>query len=162
MESSANSQSALMRKVLLVLSFIFSAAFAVAQQPPAAYLKAKSDLDAKEYALAKDGFTPFLGEANYGFLSYYAAFYSAEAALQLQQAPQAIELLTSLKGKNWSKSEEVTYLLALAARSLMLVPSSQLMFLPLPCTAQITISFARCAHPLTFLVHSLLELEKLK
>jgi hypothetical protein len=114
MESSANSQSALMRKVLLVLSFIFSAAFAVAQQPPAAYLKAKSDLDAKEYALAKDGFAPFLAEASYGVLSHYAAFHSAEAALQLNQAPQAIELLTALKGKDWSKPEEVTYLLALA------------------------------------------------
>ena len=114
MESSANSQSALMRKVLLVLSFIFSAAFAVAQQPPAAYLKAKSDLDAKEYALAKVGFTPFLEEATYGVLSHYAAFHSAEAALQLLQAPQAIELLTALKGKAWSKSEEVNYLLALA------------------------------------------------
>ena len=114
MESSANSQTALMRKVLLVLSFIFSAAFAVAQQPPAAYLKAKSDLDTKEYALAKDGFAPFLDEATYGVLSYYAAFYCSEAALQLGQAPQAIELLTSLKVKDWSKSEEVTYLLALA------------------------------------------------
>ena len=114
MESSANSQTALMRKVLLVLSFIFNAAFAVAQQPPAAYLKAKSDLDTKEYALAKDGFTPFLDEANYGVLSYYATFYCSEAALQLGQAPQAIELLTSLKVKDWSKSEEVTYLLALA------------------------------------------------
>ena len=114
MESSANSQTALMRKVLLVLFFIFSAAFAVAQQPPAAYLKAKSDLDTKEYALAKDGFTPFLDEANYGVLSYYATFYCSEAALQLGQAPQAIELLTSLKVKDWSKSEEVTYLLALA------------------------------------------------
>ncbi len=114
MESSANSQSALMRKVLLVLSFIFSVAFAVAQQPPAAYLKAKSDLDAKEYALAKDGFAPFLAEASYGVLSHYAAFHSAEAALQLNQVPQAIELLTTLKGKDWSKSEEVTYLLALA------------------------------------------------
>jgi len=114
MESSANTQTSLMRKVLLVLSFIFSAAFAVAQQPPAAYLKAKSDLDTKEYALAKDGFTPFLDEANYGVLSYYAAFYCSEAALHLGQAPQAIELLTSLKVKDWSKSEEVTYLLALA------------------------------------------------
>ena len=114
MESSANSQTALMRKVLLVLSFIFNAAFAVAQQPPAAYLKAKSDLDTKEYALAKDGFAPFLDEATYGVLSYYAAFYCSEAALQLGQAPQAIELLTSLKVKDWSKSEEVTYLLALA------------------------------------------------
>ena len=113
MESSANSQSALMRKVLLVLSFIFSAAFAVAQQPPAAFLKAKSDLDAKEYALAKDGFAPFFTEASYGVLSHYAAFHSAEAALQLNQASQAIELLTALKGKDWSKSEEVTYLLAL-------------------------------------------------
>ena len=114
MESSANSQTALMRKVLLVLSFIFCAAFAVAQQSPAAYVKAKSDLDAKQYALAKDGFAPFLDEASYGVLSYYAAFHSAEAALQLGQAPQAIELLMALKGKAWSKSEEVTYLLALA------------------------------------------------
>lgn len=113
-ESSANSQSALMRKVLLVFFFIFSAAFAVAQQPPAAYLKAKSDLDAKQYTMAKDGFAPFLEEANYGVLSHYAAFHSAEAALQLGQAPLAIELLSTLKGKNWSKSEEVTYLLALA------------------------------------------------
>jgi hypothetical protein len=114
MESSANSQSALMRKVLLVLSFIFSAAFAVAQQPPAAYLKAKSDLEAKAYGIAKDGFVPFLDEATYGVLSYYAVFHSAEAALQLGQAPQAIELLSSLKGKAWTKSEEQTYLLALA------------------------------------------------
>lgn len=114
MESSANSQTALMRKVLLVLSFIFSAAFAVAQQPPAAYLKAKSDLDAKQYTLAKDGFEPFLEEANYGVLSHYAAFHSAEAALQLGQAPLAIELLSTLKGKKWSKSEEVSYLLGLA------------------------------------------------
>ena len=103
-----------MRKVLVILSFIFSAAFAVAQQVPAAYLKAKSELDAKEYALAKDGFAPFLDEASYGVLSYYAAFHSAEAALQLGQAPQAIEILTGLKGKGWNKSEEVTYLLALA------------------------------------------------
>lgn len=103
-----------MRKVLLVLSFIFSATFAVAQQAPAAYLKAKSDLDAKEYALAKDGFKPFLDEATYGVVSHYAVFHSAEAALQLGQAPQAIELLTSLKEKDWNKSEEVTYLLALA------------------------------------------------
>ncbi len=114
MESSANSQSALMRKVLLVLSFIFSAAFAVAQQAPVTYLKAKSELDAKEYALAIDGFKPFLDEATYGVLSHYAAFHSAEAALQLLQAPLAIELLTTLKGKDWNHSEEVTYLLALA------------------------------------------------
>jgi hypothetical protein len=114
MESSANSQTALMRKVLLVLSFIFCAAFAVAQQLPAAYLKARSDLDAKQYTMAKDGFAPFLVEANYGVLSHYAAFHSAEAALQLGQAPQAIELLSSVKGKIWSKSEEATYLLALA------------------------------------------------
>jgi hypothetical protein len=114
MESLANSQIALMRKVLLVLSFIFYAAFAVAQQPPAAYLKAKSDLEAKSYGVAKDGFAPFLDEASYGVLSYYAAFHSAEAALQLGQAPQAIELLASLKDKAWSKSEEQTYLLGIA------------------------------------------------
>jgi hypothetical protein len=103
-----------MRKVLLVLSFILSTAYAVAQQPPAAYLKAKADLDAKAFAMAKDGFATFLDETKYGVLSHYAAFHSAEAALQLKQAPQAIELLTALKGKAWSKSEEVTYLLALA------------------------------------------------
>ena len=114
MELSSNFQLVLMRKVLLVLSFILSTAYAVAQQPPAAYLKAKADLEAKAYGMAKDGFATFLDETKYGVLSYYAAFHSAEAALQLKQAPQAIELLTVLKGKAWSKSEEVTYLLALA------------------------------------------------
>ena len=114
MELSSNFQPVLMRKVLLVLSFILSTAYAVAQQPPAAYLKAKADLDAKAYGMAKDGFVAFLDETKYGILSYFAAFHSAEAALQLKQAPQAIELLTALKGKAWSKSEEVTYLLALA------------------------------------------------
>lgn len=114
MELSSNFQSVLMRKVLLVLSFFLSTAYAVAQQPPAAYLKAKSDLEAKAYGMAKDGFETFLDETKYGVLSYYAAFHSAEAALQLTQVPQAIELLTALKGKAWSKSEEVTYLLALA------------------------------------------------
>lgn len=114
MELSSNFQPVLMRKVLLVLSFILSTAYAVAQQPPAAYLKAKADLEAKAYGMAKDGFATFLDETKYGVLSYYAAFHSAEAALQLKQAPQAIELLTALKGKAWSKSEEVTYLLALA------------------------------------------------
>ena len=114
MELSSNFQPVLMRKVLLVLSFILSTAYAVAQQPPAAYLKAKADLDAKAYGMAKDGFVAFLDETKYGVLSHYAAFHSAEAALQLKQAPQAIELLTALKGKAWSKSEEVVYLLALA------------------------------------------------
>ncbi len=114
MELSSNFQPVLMRKVLLVLSFILSTAYAVAQQPPAAYLKAKADLDAKAYGMAKDGFVAFLDETKYGVLSHYAAFHSAEAALQLKQAPQAIELLTALKGKAWSKSEEVIYLLALA------------------------------------------------
>ena len=114
MELSSNFQSVLMRKVLLVLSFFINTAYAVAQQPPAAYLKAKADLDAKAYGMAKDGFVAFLDETKYGVLSHYAAFHSAEAALQLKQAPQAIELLTALKGKAWSKSEEVTYLIALA------------------------------------------------
>lgn len=114
MELSSNIQSVLMRKILLVLSFFLSTAYAEAQQPPAAYLKAKADLDAEAYGLAKDGFAAFLDETKYGVLSHYAAFHSAEAALQLKQAPQAIELLTALKGKAWSKSGEVTYLLALA------------------------------------------------
>ena len=114
MDLSSNFQSVLMRKVLLVLSFLLSTAYAVAQQPPAAYLKAKADLDAKAYGMAKDGFVAFLDETKYGVLSHYAAFHSAEAALQLKQVPQAIEVLTTLKGKAWSKSEEVAYLLALA------------------------------------------------
>ena len=99
-ESSANSQTARMRKILLVLSFIFSTALTIAQQLPPAYTKAKSDLEAKEFILAKEGFSSFLNEAYYGVLSYYAAFHSAEAALQLTQVPQAIELLASLKGKD--------------------------------------------------------------
>ena len=69
MDLSANFQSVFMRKVLLVLSFFISTAFALAQQPPAAYLKAKSDLDAKAYGMAKDGFVAFLDETKYGVLS---------------------------------------------------------------------------------------------
>ena len=103
-----------MRKVFLVASFFFLVAFAVAQQPPSAYLKAKSDLEAKEYGLAKLGFIPFLVEEKFGALSNYAAFHSAEAALQLGQAPEAIELLLGLKGKTWQQSEAQTYLLGLA------------------------------------------------
>lgn len=114
MELSSNFQSVLMRKVLLVLSFFLSTAYAVAQQPPAAYLKAKSDLEAKAYGMAKDGFAPFLDEVKYGALSYYAAFHSAEAAIQLGQAPEAIELLLALKGKIWEQLEAQTYLLGLA------------------------------------------------
>ena len=103
-----------MRKVFLVASFFFLVAFAVAQQPPSAYLKAKSDLEAKEYGLAKLGFIPFLAEEKFGALSNYAAFHSAEAALQLGQAPEAIELLLALKGKSWEQSEAQIYLLGLA------------------------------------------------
>ncbi len=103
-----------MRKVFLVASFFFLVAIAVAQQPPSAYLKAKSDLEAKEYGLAKLGFIPFLAEEKFGALSNYAAFHSAEAALQLGQAPEAIELLLALKGKSWEQSEAQIYLLGLA------------------------------------------------
>ncbi|MDA0314788.1 MAG: hypothetical protein O2829_02905 [Bacteroidetes bacterium] len=103
-----------MRKVFLVLSFFFMVAFAVAQQAPAAYLEAKSDLEAKEYGQAKLGFAPFLAEEKFRGLSYYAAFYSAEAALQLGQASEAIQLLLALKGKIWEQSEAQTYLLGLA------------------------------------------------
>ena len=114
MELSSNFQSVLMRKVLLVLSFFLSTAYAVAQQPPAAYLKAKADLEAKAYGMAKDGFATFLDETKYGTLSYYAAFHSAEAAIQLGQAPEAIELLLALKGKIWEQLEAQTYLLGQA------------------------------------------------
>jgi len=103
-----------MRKVFLVASFFFLVAFAVAQQPPSAYLKAKSDLEAKEYGLAKLGFIPYLAEEKFGALSNYAAFHSAEAALQLGQASEAIELLLALKGKSWEQSEAQIYLLGLA------------------------------------------------
>ena len=103
-----------MQKVFLVASFFFLVAFAVAQQPPSAYLKAKSDLEAKEYGLAKLGFIPYLAEEKFGALSNYAAFHSAEAALQLGQASEAIELLLALKGKSWEQSEAQIYLLGLA------------------------------------------------
>ncbi len=59
-------------------------------------------------------FREFLDESEYGNLSNYAAFHLGKAALAANQAGQAIEVLQGLSSKNWSKSDESTYLLALA------------------------------------------------
>jgi len=103
-----------MQKLLLSLSLFFVFSFAAAQQAPVGYLKAKADLDAKQYELALLGFGEFLGQEKYGDLAYYAAFHSAEATLQLNQPAKALALLTGIRGKIVANAEALNYLLTLA------------------------------------------------
>ncbi len=104
-----------MRITLLILSLlvVFSG-FSFAQQVPENYQKAKSALSAGDFNSAINLFKAFLIEEKYGNLSYYAAFHTAEAALNVNQPALAIETLRLFFGKPWNKSEELNYLLAIA------------------------------------------------
>lgn len=103
-----------MQKLLISLFLFFVISFASAQQVPGGYLKAKTNLDTKQYELALLGFGEFLAQEKYGDLAYYAALHSAEAALGLNQPAKAIALLTSVRGTSLANTEALTYLLSLA------------------------------------------------
>lgn len=103
-----------MRKYLLVFPVFFILSFALAQNAPEEYQRAKSLLSSKNYWEAMPLFREFLDEDDYGSLSNYAAFHLAEAALGANQPAQAIEALKSVAMKNWPKSDESKYLLGLA------------------------------------------------
>lgn len=103
-----------MRKYLLVFPVFFILSFALAQNAPVEYQRAKSLLSSKNYWEAMPLFREFLDEDEYGGLSNYAAFHLAEAALGANQPAVAIEALKSVAMKNWPKSDESKYLLGLA------------------------------------------------
>jgi tetratricopeptide (TPR) repeat protein len=103
-----------MRKYLLVFPVFFILNFALAQNAPVEYQRAKSLLSSKNYWEAMPLFREFLDEDEYGSLSNYAAFHLAEAALGANQPAVAIEALKSVAMKNWPKSDESKYLLGLA------------------------------------------------
>jgi len=103
-----------MRRYLLIFPVFFILSFALAQNVPEGYQRAKSLLSSKNYWEAIPRFKEFLEEDKYGNLSNYAAFHLAEAALGANQPAQAIDALKSVAMKNWPKSDEAKYILGLA------------------------------------------------
>lgn len=103
-----------MRRYLLVFPVFFILSFALAQNAPEGYQRAKSLLSSKSYWEAIPLFKEFLDEEKYGSLSNYAAFHLAEAAMGANQPAEAIDALKTVALKNWPKSDEAKYLLGLA------------------------------------------------
>ncbi|UZD22691.1 ABC transporter substrate-binding protein [Algoriphagus halophytocola] len=104
-----------MKKYLLLLPAFFILSISLAQSPtPEAYRQAMSQMSAKYYWEAIPLFRQFLDEDEYGNLSYYAALHLGEAALGANQPGQAVEALLPIASKNWAKSDESKYLLAVA------------------------------------------------
>ncbi|OOG73174.1 tetratricopeptide repeat protein [Algoriphagus sp. A40] len=103
-----------MRNLFIIFLLLFSIQFSKAQGLPEEYQKAKTALLAKDYWAAINGFKPLTDPNKYGNLSNYAAFHLAEAALGANQPAQAISALQPVYGKNWNKSDESKYLLAIA------------------------------------------------
>ena len=103
-----------MRNLLVIIFSLFISHFSIAQDLPEEYQRAKSALQAKDYWSAINGFKPLTDSEKYGMLSNYAAYHLAEAALGANQPMQAISSLQPVYGKNWNKSDEAKYLLAIA------------------------------------------------
>lgn len=103
-----------MRNLFIFFLLLFSIQFSKAQGLPEEYQKAKTALLAKDYWTAINGFKPLTDPNKYGNLANYAAFHLAEAALGANQPAQAISALQPIYGKNWNKSDETKYLLAIA------------------------------------------------
>ncbi len=103
-----------MRNLFLFFFLFFAFSGASAQGVPAEYQKAKTALLAKDYWAAMNGFKPLTDSEKYGNLANYAAFHLAEAALGANQPASAITALQPIYGKNWNKSDEAMYLLAIA------------------------------------------------
>ena len=103
-----------MRNLFLFIALLFSSQVILGQGIPPDYQKAKTALISKDYWEAMNGFKQLTDANKYGNLANYAAFYLAEAALGANQPEQAIEVLKPVYGKNWNKSDEAKYLLAVA------------------------------------------------
>lgn len=103
-----------MRNLFLVIALLFTIQFTNGQGLPPEYQKAKTALQSKDYWEAMNGLKPFTNIEKYGNLANYAAFHLAEAALGANQPAQAISALQPVYGKNWNKSDEAKYLLAVA------------------------------------------------
>lgn len=103
-----------MRNLVLILAVLFSIHNSLAQGIPSDYQKAKAALNSKDYWEAMNGFKQLTDSDKYGNLANYAAFHLAEASLGANQPTQAINALQPVVSKNWNKSDEAKYLLAVA------------------------------------------------
>ena len=103
-----------MQRIFLVILLFFTLQLGYSQGVPENFQKAKSELSNKDYWSAINSFKPFLDFEKYGNLANYSAFHSAEAYLQVNQPGQAIEVLRPVYSRNWNKSDELKYLLAVS------------------------------------------------
>ncbi|MBN7812190.1 tetratricopeptide repeat protein [Algoriphagus sp. H41] len=103
-----------MRNLLIFVFLFFAGQLSIAQGIPEEYVSAKNMLQAKDYWGAINAFKPLTDADKYGNLANYAAFHLAEAAVAANQPAQAISALQPVYGKNWNKSDEAKYLLAIA------------------------------------------------
>jgi len=102
-----------MQRIFLFLFLFFILHLGYSQVIPENFQKAKNELANKDYWAAINSFKPFLEFEKYGNLANYAAFHTAEAFLQVNQPAQAIEVLRPVYSRNWNKSDEMKYLLAI-------------------------------------------------
>lgn len=101
-----------MQRIFLVILLIFTLHQGFTQGLPENFQQAKNQLSQKDYWSAVNSFKPYLDYEKYGNLANYAAFHSAEAYLQVNQPGQAIEVLRPVYSRNWNRSDELKYLLA--------------------------------------------------
>ena len=103
-----------MQRIFLVILLFFTLQLGYSQGLPENFQKAKNELSNKDYWSAINSFKPFLDFEKYRELANYAAFHTAEAYLQVNQPGQAIEVLRPVYSRNWQKSDELKYLLAIS------------------------------------------------
>ena len=102
-----------MQKYLSFLLLFFVIQIGFSQGLHENYQKAKTAFSNGDYWSSINGFKEYLDSEKYGNLANYAAFHSAEAYLKVNQPAQAIEVLRPVYSRNWNKSDELKYLLAL-------------------------------------------------
>ncbi len=104
-----------MKRLFLFCLLAFFALPILAQTSvPEDYSNAVRDLKQRKYALVIPVFERYSEGEIYGDLANYSKFHLAEAQLGLLRYNDAISNLEALSSKNWAKSEETNYALALA------------------------------------------------
>ncbi|MGM0944316.1 MAG: hypothetical protein ACQEW9_03970 [Bacteroidota bacterium] len=103
-----------MQKIFFLLAFFLFSLQLQSQNLPEGFERAKVLLNSQSYTEAIQAFQEFLNPEEYGNLSRYAAFYSASAALELNQIDRAIGWLQPLASQSWPNQNQSKYLLAKA------------------------------------------------
>jgi hypothetical protein len=104
-----------MKNKIILLWFITAFSFnAFSQDNLADYKRAQTLIGYGNYGEAMQLLKPYMDESQFGVLSLYAKYHFAYAAYQSQQYELGKSILiTLIQEKNWKKSDEARYLLAL-------------------------------------------------